>query len=134
MAATAPLADILIAPKMRPMKIALALCTLVLATSVSQEAGSTRRPSALADDLVIFGRVKSLKDEAIDDLSMDTLITARLTITRVVRGHPPASVLTIKYVAHTDFVEDREFRFHLRRSKDGIWLACGDGSRGYLCR
>jgi hypothetical protein len=88
-----------------------------------------------SDDLVVFGRVKSLDYEPLDELAIDGRITARLTITRVISGRPPAAVLTISYIAHTDLASDQEFRFHLRRSQQGVWLACAEGgSRGYVCR
>jgi hypothetical protein len=98
-------------------------------------ASAARDSSIQADDLVVFGRVQGLNYESLDEFSMDAQITARLTITRVVRGRPPSSVLTIKYIAHTDYAQDRIFRFHLRRSQEGGWLACSDdGGRGYICR
>lgn len=88
-------------------------------------AAFARDSGVRADDLVVFGRVKGLKYESLDELFMNTRITARLTITRVVSGRPPSRILTIEYIAHTDYVEDRPFRFHLRRC-----LACLQRRRG----
>jgi hypothetical protein len=106
-----------------------------LATTLPPVAGVARGSSIQADDLVVFGRVKGLNYESLDEFSMDAQITARLTITRVVRGRPPSPVLTIKYIAHTDYAKDRIFRFHLRRSQEGGWPACSDdGGLGYICR
>jgi hypothetical protein len=106
-----------------------------MATAFPPVVGAARDSVTRADDLVVFGRVKGLNYESLDEFSMDAQITARLTVTRVVRGHPPSSVLTIKYIAHTDYAQDRTFRFHLRRSQKGVWLACSDdGGRGYICR
>lgn len=113
----------------------MALCSFVLATTLPPVAGVARDSSIQADDLIVFGRVKGLSYGSLDEFSMDAQITARLTITRVVRGRPSSSVLTIKYIAHTDYAQDRIFRFHLRRSREGAWLACSDdGGRGYICR
>jgi len=120
---------------MRRVRLALALCSFVLATTFLPVAGAARESSIQADDLVVFGRVKGLNYESLDEFSMNAQITARLTITRVVRGRPPSSVLTIKYIAHTDYAQDRTFRFHLRRSREGVWLACSDdGGRGSVCQ
>jgi len=119
---------------MRRVRFVLALGAFVMATTLSPVAVA-RDSSGQADDLVVFGRVKGLNYESLDEFSIDARITARLTITRVVRGRPPSSVLTIKYIAHTDYAQDRTFRFHLRRSQEGVWLACSDGvGRGYVCR
>ena len=117
------------------MRFVLALCTSFLAATFAPVARSAPITPNKATDLVVFGRVTTLNYEVLDDLGMSTAITAQLTITRVVRGRPPSSVLTIKYIAHSDRVPDREFRFHLRRSKQGIWLACKDSvGVGYVCR
>lgn len=116
------------------MRLGLVFITGILATTLAPAAGFARNPGGQVDEFVVFGRVKTLSHEALTDDSMDTQVIARLTVTRVVRGRPPSSVLTIKYIAHTDFVENLDFRFHLQRSKDGVWLACGDGGRGYVCR
>jgi hypothetical protein len=119
---------------MRPVRFALAFCSFVLAATFPPVVGAARESSIRTDDLVVFGRVKGLDYESLDEFSMNAQITARLTITRVIRGRPPSPVLTIKYIAHTDYAKDRIFRFHLRRSQE-VWLACSDGQgRGYVCR
>jgi len=120
---------------LRRVRFALAFCSFAVATALPPVASAAPDSIIRADDLVVFGRVKGLNYESLDEFSMNAQITARLTITRVVRGRPPSSVLTIKYIAHTDYARDRTFRFHLRRSRDGVWLACSeDGARGYICR
>ena len=86
-------------------------------------------------DIVVFGKVQTLDFEPLDEYAISSQISARLTITRVIRGRPPSQVLTIRYIAHSDYPMDREVRFHLRRSDDGVWLVCHDGlGRGYDCR
>jgi len=53
---------------------------------------------------------------------------------RAERGHPPSSVLTIRYIAHTDFAKDYEFGFRVRPDSNGKYLVCSeDGGRGYVC-
>ena len=97
--------------------------------------GSASKSSMQAKELVVVGRIENLKYDALDDLGISGRITARLGITHVVRGHAPSQVLTFYYIAHSEFAEDRDFRFHLRQSKGGIWSACSDnGNQGYVCR
>ena len=89
-----------------------------------------------AGDLDVYGRVHGLSFECLDEFCLSSSITARLTITRVVRGRPPARELTIKYIAHGDYSADTDFRFHLRPSAaEGAWLACQNGGgQGFICR
>lgn len=118
----------------RRVKVALAFCSMA-AMTLPPAAAFARDFGVRADDLVVFGRVKGLRYESLDELSMNARITARLTISRVVSGRPPSRGLTIKYITHTDYAEDRPFRFHLRRWRRGVWLACSNGvGRGYICR
>ena len=120
---------------MQRVRFALTLFAFVLTATLAPVAGSARDSRIRADDLIVFGQAKGLKYQALDEYGLDGQFTAQLTITRVVHGRPPSSVLTIKYIAHTDLDEDRALRFHLRRSKDQIWLVCNDGGgRGYICR
>ena len=107
----------------------------ILAAALAPDAGAAPVSFNKATDLVVFGRVTTLSYEVLDEFGMNSAIVARLTITRVVRGRPPSSVLTIKYVGHSALVADHEFRFHLRPSKEGTWLVCNDsGGIGYICR
>src|SRR5215204_4568995 len=78
-------------------------------------------------DLVVFRQVRTFGYEPLDDFGMSGVMRGRLTITRVLRGRPPSPVLTIKYIAHTDLAPDEDFRFHLRRAEDGIYIACRGG-------
>ena len=82
-----------------------------------------------------MGHVQTLGVEpsADDVFAMNAIFTGQLSITRVISGRPPSSLLTVKYIAHMDRPGD-EMRFHLRRSHDGIWFVCNDGKgRGYIC-
>ena len=117
------------------VRFGLALCAFILTATLAPAAGAAPVSFNKATDLVVFGRVTTLSYEVLDEFGINSAIVARLTITRVVRGRPPSSVLTIKYITHSDLVADREFQFHLRRSKEGTWLVCNDGGGpGYICR
>ena len=117
------------------MRFGLALGAFILAATLGPAAGAAPVSFNKATDLVVFGRVTTLSYEVLDEFGINTAITARLTIKRVVRERPPSSVLTIKYIGHSALVADREFRFHLRPSKEGTWLVCNDrGGPGYICR
>lgn len=112
-----------------------ALYTFTAVAILAAVAGCAHDGNSPTTDLVVFGKVRTLAYEPLDDLG-DSQITARITITRVLSGRPPSSVLTIKYIAHAGLTPDQEFRFHLQRSTEGIWLVCsgGEGRRGYICR
>jgi len=115
------------------MKHILTLWICLLAIAFVPSAASAR-DGWKQGDLDVYGRVTRLSYESLGDNSWDVAFTARLTITRVVRGRPPARDLTVKYIAHTDLRHDRDFRFHLRQSESGVWLRCGiDGGKGYVC-
>ena len=88
-----------------------------------------------ATDVMVSGRVETLKYAALrDGLVLDGEFTARLTIARIIRGRPPSSVLTIRYIAHTERHSTHVSRYHLRRSTDGVWLACRQKRElGYIC-
>jgi hypothetical protein len=78
--------------------------------------------------------VENSNQEVLDDLGLNVEFTGRLTITHVHSGSAPSSILSIRYIGHSDLVPDHPVRLHLRRAKDGIWLVCGDRGRGYICR
>lgn len=84
-------------------------------------------------DLIVYGRVKDLEHEVLDEFGMNVAVTAALTITRVVSGSPPSRRLTIKYITHSGIPPGRPVRLRLRHSKDGYWLVCAAGGRGYRC-
>jgi hypothetical protein len=121
-----------IADIVQPVRLSLALSTFALTAALASGAGSAR---IARDDLVVEGRVKTLQYEALDEFGLNGQMTARLTITRVVRGRPPSAVLTIRYIEHSYLPEDSELHFHLRPTKSGIWLVCSQGKgRGYVCQ
>ena len=107
-----------------------------MAAALTASSGCVHHAGVPSTDLIAFGHVRTLTYEPLDELGMSGVMTARLTITRVLKGRAPSPVLTIKYIAHTDLPADQELRFHLRRAKDGIYLACRDraGVRGYICK
>ena len=112
---------------------AVALLGLILsfgAASASADAEKVERP---AEYLVVFGKVKTLDTEVLDDLGLNVRITARLRITRVVSGHPPSSTVKILYIAHMSMPKNEEVRLRLRRSDNGLYLVCSEGGRGYIC-
>lgn len=85
-------------------------------------------------DLVVVGRVKTVDYAALDDFGLNGQMTGQLTITRTLRGRPPSTQLTVRYIAHSYLPEESELRFHLRSAKNGIWLVCKQGEgRGYIC-
>jgi integration host factor subunit beta len=111
----------------------LSLLALILAL-VLAPAASARRDGGKTGDLVLFGKLENLDYQALDEFGLNGRMTARLRVTRVVRGHVSSPVLMIRYIAHTNLPEDSELRFHLRRDDDDTYMVCGDGGRGYICR
>ena len=106
-----------------------------VAAALTASSSCVHNADVRTTDLVVFGHVSTLGYEPLDEFGMSGLMTARLTISRVLKGRAPSPVLTIKYMAHTVLPADLEIRFHLRRSKDGIYLVCRDprGGRGFIC-
>jgi integration host factor subunit beta len=105
---------------------------LTLVAALLPIACAARQSSFRHEELVVLGRLQNQRDDGADGL-WDSIFIARLHVARALRGHVRAKVLTIKYVAHSERSEDREFRFHLRRKDDGTYLACGDGGVGFVC-
>ena len=106
-----------------------------VAAALTASSGCVHNADVPNADLVVIGHVSTLGYEPLDELGMSGVTTARLTINRVLKGRAPSPVLTIKYIAHSDLPADLEIRFHLRRSKDGIYLVCRDPrvGRGFIC-
>ncbi len=107
-----------------------------LAAALTTSSGCVHDAGVPSTDLIVFGQVSTLDHfEPLDEFGMSGVIKARLTITRVVKGRAPSSVLTVKYIAHMDMPADQDFRFHLRRADDGSYLVCrGErGGSGYHC-
>lgn len=118
------------------MKSSLAMCILAMAVAVAvAPPADAARSDWRAGDLIVVGWTSTLKYEVLDDLGMNGEITARLHITRMIRGRSPASTLTIKYVAHSPWRDHVPMRLHLSRAADGSWHVCNDGrARGFICR
>ena len=115
--------------------LGLALPATSCAKTFAPFAGTAHKSNVRSDDLLVIGRIENLNSESLDDFGMSLRVLARLSITHVVRGHSSAPVLTFYYVAHSELQEDRDLRFHLRKSKDGTWFACSERSgQGYVCR
>lgn len=114
------------------MKAVAAL--IIIAAAVLPATVSADKFNA-ATDVIVFGRVETSKCAALGDgLVLDGEFTARLTIARIIRGRPPSTVLTIRYIAHTERHATHVSRYHLRRSTDGVWLACRQKRElGYIC-
>jgi integration host factor subunit beta len=117
----------------RAMTFLLHLLALALAPAAASGLDPTSNASREANDLVVYGKVENLDSDEFDDLGMNVRVTARLRITRIVRGRAPSPVLTIRYIAHSYLSEDAELRFRLRRADDGTYLVCTNGGRGYVC-
>lgn len=89
-------------------------------------------------DLEVVGRlVKNVGYRSVD-IPDDTLghgwIAARFRITRVLRGTPPARLLTIRYFAHAALVENSKMRVWLRPGADGAYIVCAPpGDDGIHC-
>jgi hypothetical protein len=113
----------------------MVLARLAVTVMLSVVVGCVHTADVSTNDLVAVGTVETMHYEPLGDLGANGVFTARLSISRVINGRAPASVLRIKYIAHTNLAQNREFQFHLRRSTEGVWLACNHGaeSRGYNC-
>ncbi|MDG2534475.1 hypothetical protein P6144_12505 [Sphingomonas sp. HITSZ_GF] len=88
-------------------------------------------------ELLVEGRLENLGYAPLDDpddLLGHGVITARLHISRVVRGHVRGSVITVRYVAHTYLQGRARAVYRLRRDESGAYLLCGPrGGTGYVC-
>lgn len=85
-------------------------------------------------DLEVEGRLQNLDYAAIDDpedLLGHGWITARLRISRVVKGRSASRLITIRYLAHTYRNESSPVRLRLRANANGTYTVCatpdGDG-------
>ncbi len=88
-------------------------------------------------DLEVVGRLKNLHYEPIydpDDILGHGWITARLRISRVLRGRPASRLITIRYLAHTYRYERSLIRLRLRANAKGIYIVCAEpGGIGLVC-
>jgi hypothetical protein len=107
----------------------------ILAATLVQVAACAHTAPTGAGDIVVAGYVEGVSDEVLDELGMNVLFTGRLRVTRVLRGTPPSSPLTIRYIAHTPYASDRVLKLRLRPWGDDAWVVCQPpGGRGYICR
>lgn len=101
---------------------------IVLSAIASAVVATPAQTSYHADkDLIVVGRVENLSYEHVDfpeDVLGHGWITAKLHVKRVVRGRAPGRVLQVRYFAHTYRREDRDFRFHLRKTDDSTYVVC----------
>jgi hypothetical protein len=107
----------------------------ILAATLVQVAGCAHTAPNGAGDLIVEGYIEGVAEEILDEAGVNVLFKGRLRVTRVLRGTPPSSPLTIRYIAHTPYASDRVLKLHLRRWGDGAWVVCQrPGGRGYICR
>lgn len=111
-------------------------CAVILGAALVTASSCAHNTGVADSDLVVFGQVRTLHYEPLDEFGLSGVMTARLTITRVLSGRPPSSGLTVRYIAHSDLPPDEQFRFHLRRAANGIYVVCqlGRKQRGYICK
>ena len=89
-------------------------------------------------DLEVVGRLlRNLDYESIsdpNDLLGHGWVTARLRISRVLRGRTSSRVITIRYLAHTYRAEHSSMRLRLRANANGIYTVCAEpGGIGLIC-
>ena len=88
-------------------------------------------------DLEVVGRLQNLDYAAVDDpedLLGHGWITARLHISRVVRGRSPSRLITIRYLVHTYRNESSPVRLRLQANANGTYTVCATpGGDGLVC-
>lgn len=88
-------------------------------------------------DLEVVGRLKNLSYDPLDDpddLLGHGWVTARLHITRVLRGRLASRLITVRYLAHTYRTETSAVRLRLRAGADGTYTVCAEPSdNGLRC-
>ena len=85
-----------------------------------------------------MGRIENVSVEPSDDDPDDLLghgwFNARLHVSRVIRGRVEASVIPVRYYAHTYLSERQRRRLKIYRDKDGKYLVCATrGVTGFKC-
>jgi integration host factor subunit beta len=112
------------------------LLWLFIAAPFPESAGSPRPPPP-PPDLEVVGRVRNLHYEPIhdpDDLLGHGWITARVRISRVVRGRSPSRLITVRYIAHSFRYGGRPVRLRLRADGSGTYTVCAEpGGEGLIC-
>lgn len=122
-------------PRVKVGPVTATLSALLWLIGATQSAANG--PSAPAPDLEVVGRLTNLGYEPVDDPN-DMLghgwITARLRISRVLRGRLVSRSITVRYLAHTDRAESVPVRLRLRAGKDGGYFVCAArGEDGLIC-
>lgn len=88
-------------------------------------------------DLEVVGRLKNLNYESIaepGDILGYGWISARVRISRVLRGHSPSPIITVRYLAHTYRTESSPVRLRLRANSNGTYTVCAEpGGIGLVC-
>jgi integration host factor subunit beta len=111
------------------------LGNLLWLTAATQSPANFQSPPP--PDLEVVGRLENLDYETIDDPD-DILghgwITAKLRISRVLRGRSPSRFITIRYLAHTYRTESSPVRLKLRANANGTYTVCAPpGGEGLVC-
>ena len=108
---------------------------LVLLLVASQSPASVRPQPP--PDLEVIGQLKNLDYESIDDpddLLGHGWVTARLSISRVLRGRSASRLITVRYLAHTYRAEGSPVRLRLRENANGTYTVCAEpGGNGLIC-
>jgi glucose-6-phosphate dehydrogenase assembly protein OpcA len=104
--------------------------------AIAAQSTATASPQP-APDLEVIGRLRNVAYESIndpDDILGHGWITARLRISRVLRGRPSARQITIRYLAHSYRSESSPVRLRLRAGTDGTYTVCAEpGGIGLVC-
>ena len=109
---------------------------LSLLVAMPAESGPRHQPSGTRD-LIVIGRVENLDYKPVydpEDVLGHGWISARLHVTRALRGSAPASVLSVRYFAHSYRYGDGDVRLHLRRWDNTTYAICADRGDGVRCR
>lgn len=110
---------------------------LLMATSFATGACAGIRFGAPSADLVVVGRLENLSAETTvdpDDLIGHGWFSARLHISRVLRGRAATPVIPVRYFGHTYRQDRTASRLRLHRDNNGTYFVCAPpGGSGYRC-
>jgi len=119
------------------MRLLLASFLLPLIAVPHPSTGNPRGKASGARDVIVIGRIENLSYKLVydpEDLLGHGWITARLHVTRVLRGYAPSSVLSVRYFAHSYSYGKGDVRLHLRRRSKSTYVICADRGEGVRCR
>ena len=99
---------------------------------------ATTGAGSRAGELLVLGRLENVSVEPSDDDPNDLLghgwFNARLHVTRVLRGHVAASVIPVRYYAHTYLAAHQTRPLKLYRDEQGRYFVCArPGGTGFRC-